>query len=191
MTTSINAFKANFSGGARPNQFRVFGNFPSVVTDGNDAQKKISFLCTAASLPESQLGTITVDYRGRQFKYAGDRTFDAWEITVWNDEDMHIRNAFESWSNLISTHESNLNPLIEFTYMQDWRVQQLDRNGLVIAEYNIIQAYPQSVSAIPLEMSSTDTPEQFSVTMEYMYWTRLKPDQTTDGIPGTTGLGIL
>ena len=51
------------------------------------------------NLPASNINVIDVPFRGRNLKIAGDRTFDVWTITVINDTDFLIRNAFERWMN--------------------------------------------------------------------------------------------
>ena len=74
---TINDFKAKLSGGgARANQFRVVMPFPGYAQVGGETED-LAFLCTATSLPGMKIGTITVPFRGREIKIAGDRTFEA------------------------------------------------------------------------------------------------------------------
>jgi hypothetical protein len=47
----------------------------------------------SAQLPESTIGVVPVFYFGRELKYAGNRTFPDWTVTVINDEDFSIREA--------------------------------------------------------------------------------------------------
>ncbi|MEK9799752.1 MAG: hypothetical protein VW647_02560, partial [Alphaproteobacteria bacterium] len=62
----------------------------------------------ASSIPASTVGQIEVPYFGRKVKMAGNRTFENWQVTVLNDEDFLVRNAFEKWSSFINSHENNL-----------------------------------------------------------------------------------
>jgi len=71
---------------------------------------KMEFLCKAASLPASTIGTIEVPFRGRILKIPGDRTFAEWQLTILNDNDFAIKNAFEEWMNLINSHVGNVGP---------------------------------------------------------------------------------
>ncbi len=48
------------------------------------------------------IGQVVVPFRGRQIKIAGDRTFAAWSVTVLNDTNFKLRNAFERWQNGIN-----------------------------------------------------------------------------------------
>ena len=59
-------------------------------------QRTLSSCVRHASLPASNIANIDVPFRGRIFKVAGDRTIENWSITVINDEDFAIRNAFEA-----------------------------------------------------------------------------------------------
>ena len=92
---SLGRFTQKFGQGIRPNLFTVNGGF-GVVGTMEDAD---SFLIKAAALPSSNLGTITIPYRGREIKRSGDRTFTDWSITVLCDEKMDIHRKFMDWSN--------------------------------------------------------------------------------------------
>lgn len=166
----IDAFKqALRGGGARPNLFEVTGNFPT--GSGGGAIENMKFLIKAASIPQDNLGTIEVPYRGRQLKIAGDRTFDSWSITVINTNDFQLRNAFEQWHELINGHITNESAVNLDDYFQDWTVKQLDRSGGVSETYTFSGCFPESIGAIELSHESGDTIEEFEVTLQYQYWT--------------------
>ena len=59
----INRFKTRLGGGVYPSLFRIDTN-SAVFSDGD--KRDLAFLCTAANLPPSTLGEITVNHRGRQ-----------------------------------------------------------------------------------------------------------------------------
>ena len=80
--------------------------FPGAV--GGDAGRKMEYLCKGAQLPSDVVNPIDVYYMGRQIKVAGDRTFEEMTLTIINDADFSIRNAFERWMSLLNTHEGNL-----------------------------------------------------------------------------------
>ena len=62
----VDDFKSKLrGGGARPNYFKATINFP---TYANGDVELTSFLCKAAQLPGSTMGTIDVPYRGRILK---------------------------------------------------------------------------------------------------------------------------
>ena len=104
---NINDFKAKLAGGgARANQFKVTMPFPGYAQVGGEIED-LAFLCTATSIPAMEIGNINVPFRGRQIKIAGDRTFASWSITVLNDTNFKLRNAFERWSNGINNMTDN------------------------------------------------------------------------------------
>jgi hypothetical protein len=65
---SITDFKAKLSGGgARPNQFKVTMPFPGYAQVGGEIEE-LAFLCSATSLPDMTIGSISVPFRGRDIK---------------------------------------------------------------------------------------------------------------------------
>ena len=109
----ISAFKANLAlGGARANQFYVQLQFPASVGAGPIIGQKGQFLCKGAQLPASTIDNTPVNYRGRQVNLAGERTFAPWTITILNDNDFALRNAFEAWMNSINNNATNTGNII-------------------------------------------------------------------------------
>lgn len=168
--SAINDFRSHLlGGGARPNQFRVVMTFPTFAGGSSDAEK-MSFLCNATSLPASTMGIIEVPFRGRFLKIAGEKTFESWTVTVLNDVNFTLRNAFEKWSNEINNHSDNLGLVNPLDYQTDAEVHQLLRDGTVAKAYKFFYMFPNSVSAIDLDMGSNDQIESFQVEFTYGYW---------------------
>lgn len=164
----ISQFKNKLgAGGARPNQFLVTLTFPAAVGAGASDD---SLLVTSAALPASNVNPTIVQYRGREVKMAGERTFDPWTITVLNDTTMKLRRLFESWSNLMNNRENNGGSLAPATYMCDLAVEQLDRNDEVIRTYNIYNSFPITVSEVALAYSANDVISEFNVTFQYSHF---------------------
>lgn len=171
---TISQFKSALSGGgARPNLFEVeLTTFPTGITWDAD---KFKYLCKAAALPGSNIASIDVPFRGRTFKVAGDRTIDAWTVTIINDEDFKLRRAFESWTELIAKLDNNLGATNPGAYMSNATVYQLGRgsqinsttnagaDSSILAAYKFIDIFPTSVSPIDLSYDSGDTIEEFTV----------------------------
>ena len=109
MAFNVAEFRANMVGdGARPNLFAVSLTFPNLVNGAVVAGQKTTFMAKAAQIPGSTINSVTVPYFGRELKFAGNRSFADWTITVINDEDFLVRNAVESWMNAINSHAGNL-----------------------------------------------------------------------------------
>jgi len=202
----IDDFKGALAGGgARPNLFRVTCGFPNAsssalatglgavggaiggavgsvaqsvsnVLGGGGPARKLNFLCKAASLPASTIPNIDIPFRGRQLKIAGDRVFAEWTITVINDTDFAVRNAFEEWMNVINAHVSNTGPGGLNSYIQQAQVEQLGREGPSLSPtsfktYLFEGCWPSEVGAIELSYDSENQLEEFSVNLQYQYWT--------------------
>lgn len=164
----INEFKSRLgAGGARPNQFLVTLTFPTAIgaTAGQD-----SLLVTAASLPGSNVNATVIQYRGREVKLAGERTFDPWVISIANDTSMKLRTSFERWSDLMNNRLNNGGEITPALYMADVTVQQLDRNDAVIRTYSMKDAWPSNVSEIALAYSQNDVISEFQVTFQYQWF---------------------
>jgi len=173
---NISQFKSKLiGGGARPNLFEVeLTTLPPNVVSDWDAEI-FSFMCKGANLPAQTIANIDIPFRGRIFKVAGDRTIEPWTITVINDEDFRFRNAFENWTQQIANLDDNMGTTDPSAYMTNAKVYQLGRgsekssqnNGgadnVVLKEYEFIDIFPTSVSAIDLSYDTGDTIEEFTV----------------------------
>ena len=171
---SIADFKGKLvGGGARPNLFEVtIPALPEGIAWDGDTFR---YMCKAASMPASTIANIDVPFRGRIFKVAGDRTVDVWSITVINDEDFKLRNAFEEWMDLIAKLDNNLGATSPDAYMVDAEVFQLGRgsskastdstgtDNAVLKQYKFQSIFPTSLSAIDLSYDTGDTIEEFTV----------------------------
>lgn len=169
---NIADFKSQMiGGGARPNQFRVELTFPSFVTLGVVAGTRAQFLCKAAQLPGSTIENIPVLYRGRPVNFAGERTFQPWTVSIYNDTSFGIRNSLEQWQSGIQNYNATTGRTNPTDYQVDLRVHQLDRNGSTIKTYTFHDAYPTSISAVGLDFEQQNAIEQFDVEFTYNFFT--------------------
>jgi hypothetical protein len=169
---NIADFKAQMiGGGARPNQFRVELTFPSFVTLGVIAGQRAQFLCRAASLPASTIETISIPYRGRPVNFAGERSFQPWTVSIYNDTTFNIRNALEQWQSGIQQYNTTNGRTNPTDYQVDLSVHQLDRNGATIKSYKFTDAFPTNIGAITLDYEQQNAIEQFDVEFVYNFFT--------------------
>ena len=181
---TIDDFKSKLvGGGARPNLFEVELVFPSALNE-NATGEKGRFLVKAANLPASNINVIDVPFRGRNLKIAGDRTFDVWTITIINDTDFAIRNAFERWMNAINKHDNATGEVTPADYQTDMFVNQVGRSPLgsvgkldptdqplpILRKYKFHGTFPTNVSAIELSYDQTDSIEEFTVDLQVQWW---------------------
>ena len=185
-TSNVSTFLQNIGQGVKPNMFSVDINFPAALKElaadaaGLSEVELSTLMCKSAALPGSNLGVIEVPFRGRTVKIAGDRTFDTWSATFFNDKDFKLRSFFEFWANQINTHEGNTSPLFKPStqgtdgYMASLYVTQLEKDGsasgVALRTYELVHAFPTNVSQIDLAYDSNDQVEEFTVEWQYSYF---------------------
>lgn len=159
--------------GARKNKYRV------IVPTLNSLDGDMNTLCSATSLPGRSLTPTEVIVKGKKAQLRGETSYDGtWEMTIYNTEDMKIRDFFISW--MSEVHNTNANPgalstnrfigaaldvangVNSFisnpfglggapTYQRDIKIEQLDNKGNEIYEMFLKGAFPISVSSIDLD----------------------------------------
>ena len=173
-TKTLADFKGKLSGGgARPNLFDVeLTTVP--FASGWDADI-FQFMAKATALPAQNIAAIDVPFRGRTFKVSGDRTIDNWTVTVINDENFGLRNAFEQWTQGIANLNDNMGATNPNAYMTNATVFQLGRGETkdsigpggkdrsVLKVYEFVNIFPITVGDIALSYESSDTIEEFDV----------------------------
>lgn len=168
---NISDFKARLgAGGARPNQFRVLLGFPGYVSG---VDPSYSLLVTGAALPASTVNPAMLQYRGREIKLAGERIFDPWTVTIVNDTDQSLRQAFESWMEGMNGKEGNDGLTTPSEYEANVVVEHLDRNDKTLpgGTYTLVNAFPIQMSEIALSYGQNDIIEEFTVTFQYQHYT--------------------
>ena len=206
---SIEDFKSNLAnGGVRPTMFEVQIVFPKIIRETFDLEdvaigdnfdpggqsgetsgaaaeltEKSTFLVKASSLPGSNIGMIPIPFRGRQLKVSGDREFNDWQTTIYNDSDYRMRDALEKWSEIIQYHnfaighnqiDSGITNSIfgeeESGYMGTGFVRQLDRQGRQLKIYKFAGCWPVNISDISLSFDAYNQIEEYDVTWAFQYW---------------------
>ncbi len=186
-TFNIESFKAALTnGGARPNQFAVRLSFPTYVTTASTAVSRAPFLVSIAELPGQTVNPAIVQYRGREVKFVGDRVYAPWTITVLNDSEMSIRTSVEQWMAGMEDYAAKFGRLQPSEYQRDLEVLQLDRNGNVIKDYLLVDAFPVDVSPVGLDFGANDQISTFTVTFQYQHFI-----PSTSTATGTVNFGAI
>ena len=202
-TNNVSTFLQTINQGIKPNMFSVDISFPGDGTGeaanfSNRDKDLTNILCKSAALPGSNLGVIEVPFRGRTVKIAGDRTFDTWTATFFNDKDFKIRALFERWANEINLHEANTSGRFKPSngsdgYMADLYVTQLEKDGSEsgssLRTYKLHHCFPTNISAIDLAYDSNDQIEEFTVEWQYSFFTA-EANSGGSSIPGSQREGV-
>jgi len=189
---TLDTFKSKLlGGGVRPNFFEVELKFPSLGIDDNDVSDRTRFLVKGANLPASIVAPISVPFRGRELKIAGERSFDTWTITVINDSNFTLRDAFEKWMNVINKVSDNAGEVDPTIYQQEAYVHQLGRAPItnqagvpatsgntipILRSYHFHGVFPTNVSSIELSYDNNNVIEEFSVEFQVQWWEALNED---------------
>ena len=170
---NVDAFRGKMTGGgARPNMFEVNVNFPAAA--GGDTELT-NFMCKGAQIPAATVEKVAVPFRGRIVNFPGDRSFEDWTMTVYNDTNFTVRDGFESWMNSMNTHLGNIGLVMDNagygTFLSDITVSQLNQSGSIVKRYTLRNAFPTTIAAIALSYDQGQGIEEFDVTLAYDYWT--------------------
>lgn len=173
---TIDTFREAFGEGQRVSLFRVSGAFASnsgasssLTYAGGDLNE---IFVKSAQFPSSNIGTIEVPWRGRKIKMPGDRVFNEWTISVSMDDEHKIYEAFVEWSNALNSHTNVESAGQAQDLKNDWTITALgadgNQNG---SEMIMVGAWPSEVGTVDFNWETTDTIAEFSVTMQFDYWT--------------------
>ena len=191
MATSLGIleFQKAIRGGVRPNLFSVEHPWPTTNTDlaepsitGVAASKgsAVTYMCKSAALPATSVGTVELPFRGRVIKVPGDRSYETWTGTFYMDDAFALRSAYEKWIELTNGVDKNTASADIVETWVDIQVTQLDKFGGAgaadgklkeLRQYNLISAFPVSVSQVSLAYDNNDSYEEFDVEFAYQYHT--------------------
>ena len=193
---SVTKFKSSLSkGGARPSLFNVEFQYPLGIQSFLSSlvfPNQASFLVKTTTIPASTIGSYDVFYHGKAIHVAGDRTFDTWDTTIFNDEDFGIRKTLESWMGSIADHKLNTRKKETFAdmsegdqakYKSTLKVIQYSKAGEELRAYEFIGAWPSALSTINLDWATASEIEEFTCTWVYDSW------HTKDGANAPTFSG--
>ena len=186
MPQNIGQFVSNFYGGTRPNRFRISGTVPNAIGEGF-----IETHCVSTSLPESNVGIIPIPFRGRIYKFPGDRSYNEWTVTILDDVGPNQTwQTFHDWSNRFNNHETNLadgDRTFGDAYCTDLQITHLDHaSDIELKQIQLYSAWPVSVGPVTLDMGAANQLASFQVTIAYTYYKVLPQTQSVIATPATS-----
>lgn len=164
--------------GARASHFTVEIDLPFGLAALNTLSPtdKISLTGKASSYPQSNNQVVEVDYFGRKIKLAGNRTFEDWTITFYNDQDFSVRALFENWLAAINGHENNVRQPIfgvdetQASYKGFGKINAWGKTGLnIVKRYEMFGLFPTLVGELEADWGNNEV-QTFPVTFAYDYW---------------------
>ena len=176
MAFAVTDFKTNLAtggGGARPSLYTIDVNGPNNTLSFSGSS---NILVKAAAIPASTIAPLTANYMGRAYKTPGFRTFDVWNVTVINDEDMAARSNIIAWMRILggaldgardATFGGSAKVLAK--HEGDATVVQMGLDGKAKQSWKVHQMWPTELGEIALDWSS-DAIEEYTVAFAFDYW---------------------
>lgn len=188
---SIATFLSGFQGGTRPNRFKISVQTPAA--ENGSATPLAGFipdtLCQAASIPQSTVGYINIPFRGRVIKFPGDRVYDDWTVTMFDDTGSNsVWQTWHDWSNSLNDHINN--KAQDRTHKKFFRsiiVEHLDHaSDKAMKKVVLSNAWPVSVGPINLDMSQANQLAGFQCQIAYTHWEKYEYKDPNDAKTSTT-----
>ncbi len=185
MSQTISDFKNGFNGGTRANRFAIKFNWPNAV---QASDVNLTYHAVAAKLPEGELGSISIPYRGRVAHFAGDRDYKPWTVTIIDDTGNNESwSLFHKWSNLLNSHATNksLDPTFAANGNTNLLLKTIEVNQLshstgnsntytaghdILRKITLNHAWPSEVGQIGFDMGEGGSLVSFTVTFSYDYY---------------------
>ena len=169
---TIDNFAQNFGQGQRVSQFLVRGAFRNSGGQGF-SDVNTEFMVKSAQFPASNIGVIEVPYRGRKIKMPGDRVFNEWSISVLLDKENGMYDNFVGWMDALNSHSNvEQSGAVGDQLKENWTISALDPGGNVNSSVVMTNCFPTEVGTVDFNWETTDTIAEFSVTMQFDYWTK-------------------
>lgn len=147
---------------ARPNLFEV--EIPYLG-------RNFSFKCKAAPMPAAQVEKIAVGYMNRKINVAGDRTFDDWTVTVYNDDAHKTRQQILDWQAMAHGQGNEITGAKPSDYKKTATIRQFARDGKTISkEYTITGLWPTNVAELQMDWDTNSEVSTFEATFAMDWW---------------------
>ena len=192
MAFSVSTLKTQFATGdgpARPALYKVDINAPTAIATDSSFSPNSNILVKAAAIPASTIAPLTVNYMGRAYKTPGFRTFDVWNVTVINDENMAARQNIMEWmvgisGQLRGNRASTIGGRFGTTAEGEATVTQIGIDGTDQGSWKFHNLWPTELGEIPLDWSS-DAIEEYTIAFAYDYWTQgVKKEEEKSKVTG-------
>ena len=134
------------------------------------------FLCKGVGFPASAIEAASITFMGRALQIPSNRAAGQVTTSVYNDEDMEVRNHLENWMEKINSHASNKrsSDMMKITgngsYTGALKITQFakDDSGPT-KSYEFVDVWPSSTGEITLSWDTNDI-QTYDVTWEFNYW---------------------
>ena len=166
MALNLDGIRSAYETGdfARPNLFAVEIPFLG---------RNFEFKCKSATMPSGVVPEVLVSYQNRKIKIAGDREFDAWTITVYNEEGQNTRQSILDWMDLAANASLEIKGSNPEEYKKNAIIKRYNRKGEETYKQQLVGCFPTSVGEVTLDWEDNNTIEMFEITLAYDYYEKV------------------
>lgn len=147
---------------ARNNLFEV-----EILRLGTD----MTYKAESTSLPAFKIGKIPVKYMGKNMNVAGDRDYDDWVVSFYNDADHTVREALKEWQYECQATGGEVYGATPAEYKSFATIRQFrrDTDKGSSKEYTVIGIFPIEVGEVSLGWDNNNQIQKFDVVFAVDY----------------------
>lgn len=165
---SIEDLKSEISlkgGPALPTLYSVY--LPSFNSANAES---VNVLCSGVNLPGRQIMTQERRIGTIMEKVAYDQAYDDVNISFYLLNNYGMRRYFEEWQNL-AINQKTYEVGYKTEYAKDVKISQLNRDGTIVYQLTLQDAFPTTLDQIELKNDLVDQLIQLNVQLSYKNWT--------------------
>ncbi len=170
MKNSLNTFKEKFSRGfVHPNLFKV--EFQNLHKSLNNYSDILSFACKSAQIPGTTFNESKYYHQGYYNKFVSGADYDPINLTFIVDggnkdnKESKIINAFDIWNALIFNKGKYG---FKEDYICDIKFTMFNRDGSILYENTIIDAYPTNITSFELSSDNKFNVMEYNITFNFL-----------------------
>ncbi len=180
MNTTLNDFISAVKEGGMANANRFYVEITKKSLDGSTSEvnRKVGLFCDAATIPGIQILSTPARTFGEIREVPYEITYDPVNLSFYVDNKWEVKTFFESWRTEI------FNPITRTgqyynKFVKDVRIYCYNKENNKTFTVNLINAYPKTIGAIPLDSGNKDVPK-LPITLQYEYY---EMEDTVSGSP--------
>lgn len=146
-------------------------NFTMLIPNipGGGDSRAMALKCMQSVIPGQQLEAVLVALSGYEVKFAGRVVYShTLPVVFLETRDMSTRDALKQWQDMARDVKNNTGNY-KTAYATDVKLQLFDDTGSVVRTVNVYGVYPEDVSDVQLDGSSSAA-VSVSATFSYDYW---------------------
>jgi hypothetical protein len=157
------------------NRFRVFAEIPlfngsfSQLSTNPYESRKLEVYIKSIQIPGSTIGTVPINYRGREIKFPAERVFQEISMNIYCSSELGIqlRSELMSWMDRINSPDHTA---MDYFPTSKWEIYYDTEDGNTFGKRVVLSnCYPIEMTPIELNNDIPDSIADFVLTLAYDY----------------------